>query len=89
MSFSDNLSSYNFFGKRAIWNLTFWLAFMKMVALAGGSHVETGKAGQAFRLLRGGAWNNNNRANLRCANRNNNIASARNNNYGLRVARGR
>ena len=62
---------------------------MKMVALVGVPHVEIGKAGQAFRLLRGGAWNNNNPVNLRCANRNNNSASNRNNNIGVRVARGR
>ena len=46
------------------------------------------KTGDA-RLLRGGAWSFDSRADLRCANRYAVIASARYIDYGLRVARGR
>ncbi|NCP34399.1 MAG: SUMF1/EgtB/PvdO family nonheme iron enzyme, partial [Armatimonadetes bacterium] len=38
------------------------------------------------RVLRGGAWNNNNLNRLRCANRNNNDPDNRNNNRGFRCA---
>jgi retron-type reverse transcriptase len=40
------------------------------------------------RVLRGGSWNNNERRNLRSANRNRNTPDNRNNNYGFRVAAG-
>jgi formylglycine-generating enzyme required for sulfatase activity len=53
-----------------------------------GSIWETG-GDASYRLLRGGSWFSYFRAYLRCAYRNGSIASARNYNYGLRVARGR
>ncbi len=42
-------------------------------------------AGRRDRVLRGGSWNNNNQANLRCASRNRNNPNNRNNNNGFRV----
>ena len=38
------------------------------------------------RVLRGGSWNNDNQDNFRCANRNNNKPTNRNDNNGFRVA---
>ena len=37
-------------------------------------------------MLRGGSWNNDNADNFRCAYRNNNNSSNRNDNYGFRCA---
>ena len=41
--------------------------------------------GRRNRVLRGGSWNNNDPANLRCAYRNNNDPGNRKNNIGFRV----
>jgi len=43
-------------------------------------------SGSAFGAWRGASWNNNNPDNLRCAYRNDNDGSNRNNNNGFRLA---
>jgi len=49
--------------------------------------VFSGPVGNESRVLRGGSWNNDNTDNFRCANRNNNDPTNRNNNNGFRLAR--
>ena len=45
-----------------------------------------GLAEKAGRVVRGGSWNNDDTDNFRCANRNNNDPTNRNDNNGFRVA---